>query len=178
MHDTVNGFFECGTCQKVCGSKTALKSHESRCCQKKKCQHCPLTFIKLNCLKKHIIRKHTDNDTHYSNKSGPVSKCDVCQREFSKKKQLNQHKVVHDKNRDMFPCSICSKTFISTRNRKLHMRATHCSNTPNHPCDLCGKQFTQKSHLNQHVKHIHLMETMPESLIHGNWTTLSHKWGR
>jgi len=73
----------------------------------------------------------------------------VCNKRFSTRHNLRDHKVVHLEGRPA-SCDICGKTFKSTKRLSLHKRI-HSEEKP-YTCDQCGKTFRTGSDLSIHLK--------------------------
>lgn len=104
--------------------------------------------------------------------------CGTCNRVFKGAYALKKHSVIHMKNRQLFPCRICSKRFLSKSAVKVHLRThrenehecpicnmkystilylkvhiqTHSSEKP-YLCDLCGRSFGYRKHLVTHTRY-------------------------
>ena len=84
------------------------------------------------------------------------SKCKICHRSFKDDRQLRQHLVTHDKERE-FKCTIngCKKSYHTLNRLKIHER-THTGEKP-FECEICQMKFTEKgglkTHMNIHNEH-------------------------
>ena len=84
--------------------------------------------------------------------NGSSYKCDICEKEFRQKSNLNTHfKGVHEKSKNQ-TCNICNASF---RDLKRHIKYIHQKeNFTKVFCDLCHKEI-RKSSLNLHLKRVH-----------------------
>ncbi len=82
--------------------------------------------------------------THMEEK--PFS-CDICNRGFSMKKTLDDHKVVHTGERP-YSCSLCQKTFSQKRTVRQHMKI-HTGLKP-FSCSGCDRKFNSKPNMKRH----------------------------
>ena len=46
-------------------------------------------------------------------------------------------------------CGICTKEFTERKNLNQHIRQVHSVDKP-HECEVCGKRFTRKQHRDLH----------------------------
>ncbi|XP_069683102.1 zinc finger protein OZF-like isoform X1 [Periplaneta americana] len=80
--------------------------------------------------------------------SGSKSKCDVCGKCFSGKRDLNKHARLHNGKSD-FECNDCGKSFLRKEHLKQHTRLH--TGEKHLKCDICGKCFLRRGHLNRHA---------------------------
>jgi KRAB domain-containing zinc finger protein len=73
--------------------------------------------------------------------------CDVCRRVFTRKRQLNVHRLTHAGPND-FSCDQCSKVFFSEVNLKFHKQNYH--REKKYGCNVCGKTFSSRSEMKSH----------------------------
>ena len=98
------------------------------------------TFSSKSALDKHLI-------TH----KPPCFICLMWSHEFFQKYQLENHKNVHDPDKE-FRCSYprCSHTYKSQGEYNHHYRS-HCREYADFKCKDCNKTFTEKKSLDQHM---------------------------
>ena len=126
------------------------------------CTLCGDPFFSFEDLRTHISIFHEDTKSTY--------KCDQCEKTFTQKSGLKNHKnKVHEKVKK-FKCSKCGKAFGKSSILKVHLKNVHqdlkkseqieakiSKNIRNDEdskinCDMCNKTFTQKSSLKDHIK--------------------------
>uniref|UniRef100_A0A3B3CVT7 C2H2-type domain-containing protein n=1 Tax=Oryzias melastigma TaxID=30732 RepID=A0A3B3CVT7_ORYME len=73
--------------------------------------------------------------------------CLVCNKNFPRLSQLEEHKSTHQKG---FFCPYCGKYFERSGHLERHKRI-HTGEKP-YLCDVCGKRFNQKCSLKEHTK--------------------------
>lgn len=76
-------------------------------------------------------------------------RCGICDKEFSSKNSLNQHKQRHSTLRN-FQCMYCMKQFQRKGTLTIHIR-TH-TGEKRYACDICDRRFVQKNDMLKHQK--------------------------
>ena len=74
--------------------------------------------------------------------------CDVCEKKFNNKANLNKHRQIHV-NKRPFVCNICGQSYRHSYDLKRHM-STH-SVSKDFTCSECGKKFARKTYLQRHA---------------------------
>ena len=101
------------------------------------------SFSSKSALDKHLITHNPAPPPHFM--------CLTCSREFFQKYQLENHKNVHDPDKE-FRCSYprCSHTYRSHGEYNHHCRS-HCGEYADFKCKDCNKTYTGKKSLDQHM---------------------------
>ena len=77
--------------------------------------------------------------------------CEICGRIFSRRDNLERHKLVHQEVRiNPFNCGVCGKAFSRKSYLKVHARI-HSGERP-YQCNICGFAFARYDHLLKHKK--------------------------
>ena len=76
-----------------------------------------------------------------------VYTCEVCNKSFSKRYRLKDHKYIHT-GENPYTCQTCGKSFVRPSILRDH-EVTHSGEKP-HSCADCGKSFTALSLLKRH----------------------------
>ncbi|VDN55372.1 unnamed protein product [Dracunculus medinensis] len=91
------------------------------------CPFCLIKFASMQSLKRHIGRKHADNEANnirkYETPDLPFS-CHICAKRFASAASLTYHKKRHDGDRP-FACEICGKTYPIPSELRKHVRRVH-----------------------------------------------------
>lgn len=82
-------------------------------------------------------------------KEKPAIKCEICQKNFKWKSQLNYHMRCHTSEKE-FKCPFCDKGLSQMSSLKRHLRV-HSGEKP-HRCEECGKRFLEKTRLIYHLR--------------------------
>ena len=80
--------------------------------------------------------------------------CDFCNKTFSAKKNLVEHKKIHTNN-FKYKCLLCGKGIAS--NSKLAMHTLSHINLKLYKCPVCNKTYKYRDSRNTHVKKTHNM---------------------
>uniref|UniRef100_A0A663LL82 Zinc finger protein ZFAT n=1 Tax=Athene cunicularia TaxID=194338 RepID=A0A663LL82_ATHCN len=131
------------------------------------CSQCNYSSITKNCLKRHVIQKH----------SNILLKCPTehCDYSTPDKYKLQAHLKVHTElDKKSYSCPVCEKLFFEDRLIKSHIKTNHPvsftqkkyppshqksnlkahmnrhSTEKTHLCDMCGKKFKSKGTLKSH----------------------------
>ncbi|XP_018394258.1 PREDICTED: zinc finger protein 91 [Cyphomyrmex costatus] len=159
--------FKCRTCNKEFKYISALRRHEIIHNGEKpfECEYCGIRISQKNNLRRHIVRKHFNEERYKSNEhlNAPdeVSyKCKTCNKEFNNNSALCRHEIIHNGEKP-FECGHCGIRFSQKCNLQRHVVAKHCnekrhkSNKHLHTggvsykCGTCNKEFKNKSALSR-----------------------------
>lgn len=132
--------FKCDTCDKLCGTLAAYKSHVRVHKNQKICKHCKKSFNGNYNLKVHIQTIHL--------KSKPY-KCEYCDYATGVKSTLKSHLRQHTGDTP-YKCQYCEKAFHNSSNYKEHLRQ-HTGEQP-YECKDCGEKFALGKRLKAHAK--------------------------
>ena len=148
----------CPDCGKQFNKRTNLKIHME-------CVHTtyePGEFICTICskelknphsLKSHMREVHTVKD---DSKEQVVHKCDECDKEFKKKKDLRGHKYAAHKI-DVKMCEFCFNEYKNQTALKQHLRLVH-GPEQQVSCEICFKTFKNITRLKHHHIDVHRIE--------------------
>lgn len=168
---------ECTLCQKVLWSKRALAIHyrmkhfnSSRVGFL--CRICKKRFDSESERSQHYTQDHEGDSPFtcpickkgFASKSGmyghrqthmktPVSKCEFCGKEFSRRDSYTEHLLIHTGPRHK--CPHCDKEFVQRSNLVRHIRI-HTGEKP-YKCLYCEKSFSDKGACNSHIR-VHTRE--------------------
>jgi len=94
------------------------------------------------------IRKHNHNVHKISQ-----FKCDICQKQFSSKRNLEKHVSNHAKLKRKFVCDICTQSFNKSSHLKCH-KLMHKEDVEENmkSCNLCSYKTFIDSNLTRHIK--------------------------
>ncbi|XP_050535350.1 uncharacterized protein LOC126902291 isoform X1 [Daktulosphaira vitifoliae] len=81
--------------------------------------------------------------------------CNVCNKTFSKKNNLNNHVLAKHSNNQNFICSHCQKTFAYKQSLNRHMNVKHKVTISVYSCSECGYSSQLKFMLTRHIKNVH-----------------------
>ena len=77
------------------------------------------------------------------------NQCTICNKTFITTRNLKRHhKGVHE--RVTYPCTVCYKTFSQAGNLKTHIREQHEGKISEYECRECEKVFHRKGNLKEH----------------------------
>lgn len=102
------------------------------------CEICSMKFTHFYTLK-----------SHYLSHDAPQFLCSYCGKVFSRKLNLELHKMIHTGERP-YKCTFCTSAFRQRQHLTLHIR-THTGERP-FGCPYCEKAFAFKGNLKVHVR--------------------------
>lgn len=143
--------YPCEVCGHEAKTQSALsrhlKIHSSNAAEFYKCKECPNTFELYRQLRYHQKLNHAA--TYKAQKEPPVLYCDICQKVFTLRSSLRQHKMIHEQNSRKYKCEICGWGFISRGNLKVHI-SIHAGERPC-KCEICHKSFA-RGYMPEHMR--------------------------
>ncbi|KAF9419627.1 hypothetical protein HW555_003905 [Spodoptera exigua] len=137
---------QCTKCDKVFRNNYALQIH----CEKThktemlKCPKCPEILASKYLKKRHLALAHDDKKLQFN--------CDECNRVFTMKSRLVQHKLRTHLKQKTVACEICG--FKVFNNDLLRRHMVRHNDTRPFECEFCKKTFQRKKTLEVH-KRIH-----------------------
>jgi len=148
----------CPDCGKQFNKRTNLKIH-MECVHTTYepgqfiCQLCAKELKNPHSLKSHIREVHTLKD---DGKDPVMHKCDECEKEFKKKKDLRGHKYAAHKI-DVKMCEFCFNEYKNQTALKQHLRLVH-GPEQQVSCEICFKTFKNITRLKHHHIDVHKIE--------------------
>lgn len=94
----------------------------------------------------------------------PKWKCGICNFYFARKDTMMRHQDTHEKERHVFHCERCPKTYIYFESLKQHVKEKHTKNPTDFGCNVWKKKFVSKKTLTYHLN-VHASLTPFESPI-------------
>ena len=146
----------CRVCLRIFSDKYKLKNHMGIHEPSFICEMCDKQFSCGQTLKKHTEEFHKEEGE-------AVYKCDICNMEYSNKRNLTDHIKTHTQPKEVLKCRLCSseKFFRYARTLRRHYLSVHkiipeyflkihSKQIPQHICDICGNVFGRKDILDKH----------------------------
>lgn len=132
--------FACDVCGNMYKNKASAMNHLLTHTAKKtvSCSHCDFT-----CYTKQQLGVHqTKHDKRFM--------CDICNKRFAQKSQLDVHRNAVHYNQRPFSCVLCSKSFKTKGSHDAHM-IVH-TDTRNYQCPHCDKKCRKRYDLTLHIR--------------------------
>ena len=167
------GFYKCEQCNRTCSTKNELELHIDAVhlgLKKFVCKQCDFKSAYAGSLKSHVDMVHKKSRSqctfcpwegynlkqHHGNahvqKVTEWWKCDICDKEYSRKMHLKKHKDrAHLGIR--YPCPNCKHRATRAETLRLHIKSKH--EGLKSPCNLCDYQAYDNSSLSCHIKSVH-----------------------
>jgi len=148
----------CPDCGKQFNKRTNLKIH-MECVHTTYepgefiCKLCSKELKNPHSLKSHMREVHTVRDDSMEQ---VVHKCDECEKEFKKKKDLRGHKYAAHKI-DVKMCEFCFNEYKNQTALKQHLRLVH-GPEQQVSCEICFKTFKNITRLKHHHIDVHRIE--------------------
>ena len=81
----------------------------------------------------------------------PMYPCPECQKNFTSRKHLKRHAVIHENDRKKFTCHMCKRNLVITSNRELARHMKLHSESNQEKCTICGK-LIRKGYMRKHLQ--------------------------
>ncbi|KAM7348346.1 uncharacterized protein ACRADG_007701 [Cochliomyia hominivorax] len=136
--------YKCEFCDKEYITKIALNSHKR--------MHQGLLFTCNECGKQFTGNYELTVHQRFHKREKEIQaihKCEICDKEYTSSRYLNQHMIVHLGDRETYNCSYCDRVYVSKAALNNHIRL-HEGQTLD--CTLCGKSFTRNCELKIHMR--------------------------
>lgn len=130
----------CIYCKKNLSSYKEMVEHNKT---HRECNLCSKTFSSFKSFRVHYKYVHLD-----VGESIPKFVCDICGKEFQRKKNIVMHMRSYHNGERNFPCDICNKAFFA-RSQLVKHRALHTDERP-FVCRICSKDFKSMKGLTYH----------------------------
>lgn len=106
----------------------------------------------MNFFQVNNIKMEHEPDLNQYNSNLITTKCSVCSKTFSTKKNLTNHRMTFHLKQFPFKCMYpnCTKAYSISSRLKVHMH-THTNHKP-FQCSKCSKSFLEKGYLKTHLK--------------------------
>ncbi|XP_030760730.1 zinc finger protein 184-like isoform X2 [Sitophilus oryzae] len=149
LESALNMKYKCIICNKPMRSLTRMKQHINICRKRKqlKCYNCGEYFESRRILLQHMKTNHINEIKDKC--IDQVHECSVCHQSFSSYGSLAYHMTKHQGKQ--FTCNICDKPFYTKSQVDIHMQI-HNKDKKIAMCSICGKTFHYQSGLFYHMK--------------------------
>ncbi|CAG0916590.1 unnamed protein product [Notodromas monacha] len=142
------GPFKCELCPVQRDFRPELDLHKARAHKKELaffCDECSATYARKSSLLKHKLAHHE--------RSVRVFSCPTCGVGFEKYSFLIKHREEVHKEKILFDCDICKKSFGTKGAVRLHKKTVHkTDHVQEFACKSCDKVFRRKDYLLNHMK--------------------------
>ena len=98
------------------------------------------------------------NDNAFTSNEDNKFWCEICEKGFTKKSNLQSHIGLHDKSVRKHKCSECSETFAWKSSLNRHIERHHSSLQTLYSCSWCDKTYKVQSVLKDHIRRDHALE--------------------
>ena len=105
-------------------------------------------FTCHKCGKKLTSQRMLSSHLEHAEMQSTVIECDICNKQFCLPKDLQRHKLWHDKP-SVYKCDVCSKELKSIGRLNEHVKS-HGEATLE--CNICSKLFTKEMNLKRHLE--------------------------
>lgn len=161
--------FECFHCHRQFKSLSSLRIHlKLHSGIKYACPHCDKIFAMRSYVRDHIVVMHGIKREEIPKDSiqpaiGLVTvdtkpiiglfECNLCKKQYTKKKTLRQHMKVHASG--TFLCVICGVIYKSIANLRYHMERHQSDPKKRFQCNECEKTYPTRRYMLSHHRTIH-----------------------
>ena len=157
----------CNICKKTFIGELALRRHMRMHQQwpPRICERCGQRFVVESTFQRHmkhcgkmgvhafnrICKNLASLEKHQVNcrKVPSSSKCDICEKNFAHRSNLNRHMKLHERG-TAHKCEVCHISYARQADLKRHM-LRHDDNQASFACTVCDKVYQQKYLLSRHM---------------------------
>ncbi|XP_047542875.1 zinc finger protein 83-like [Vanessa atalanta] len=138
-HETPGNFI-CSICKTIISTVEAFTAHYRRHTKRYECAVCKKRSSDLKAMYQHMYKRHQISLKKY--------KCNVCGK---LSKSIDSHRIHRDSHKARVACSQCDKTFSHRAGLMNHRLTVHESQNE-FPCTVCDKVFRWKTSLKRHLE--------------------------
>ncbi|KAL5020490.1 hypothetical protein ScPMuIL_003382 [Solemya velum] len=136
--------YKCGVCSQEIETQEALGEHikghdHMGDATVYACSMCDEGLADKDQYKKHIAEEHSPEQSY---------KCHICQREFSRRNNLQRH--IRSHSAKLYECDLCGRQFNETFYLEMH-RKIH-TNVHKYKCESCDEEFSERLKYLEHMK--------------------------
>ncbi|KAJ2942276.1 hypothetical protein O0L34_g15823 [Tuta absoluta] len=139
-HSLDLGNYSCPICKTIIASVESFTSHYKRHMRRYECSICHKRTMDVKVMQQHYYSTHEIQLKNYT--------CNICGKVSN---SIDTHRYHRDTHKARIECSECDKTF-SHRAGLLNHRLTVHELHNDFPCEVCGKTFRWKTSLKRHLE--------------------------
>ncbi|XP_048002968.1 zinc finger protein 883-like [Leguminivora glycinivorella] len=171
-HSSYLGEYSCPICKTVISSVDSFTAHYKRHMRRYECSICHKRTLDMKVMQQHYYSTHEITLKQYKcNVCGKISnsidshryhkdthkarvQCPECDKNFSHRAGLMNHRLAVHELQNAFPCTVCEKVFRWKASLKRHMEKHHVKDKMASAayCAACGISFSSVCSYQRHMK--------------------------
>ncbi|CAG9790465.1 unnamed protein product [Diatraea saccharalis] len=139
-HSPDSGDYICPICKTIITSVDSFTAHYKRHLRRYECSICQKRTMDMKVMKQHYYSTHEISLKEYS--------CEICGKVSN---SIDTHRYHKDTHKARVQCTECDKTFTHRAGLMNHRLSVHELNNK-FPCTICDKVFRWKTSLKRHIE--------------------------